>query len=59
MSTRRMAFLALTVVAASFPLYAQAPNPIAGWRCSGTCVRDSVVRSEGLASALPEAQLVR
>lgn len=52
MRTRRMAFLALTVVSASFPLDGQAPNPIAGWRCSGTCMRDSVVRSEGLASAL-------
>ena len=51
MSTRRMAFLAVTVVPAFFPLDAQAPNPIAGWRCWGTCVRDSVVRSEGLASA--------
>lgn len=52
MSTRRMAFLALTVVPAFFPLDAQAPNPIAGWRCSGTCMRDSVARSEGLASAV-------
>ena len=52
MSTRRMSFLALTVVTAFFPLDAQAPNPIAGWRCTGTCMRDSVVRSEGLASAM-------
>lgn len=52
MSSRCMAFLALTVVPALFPLGAQAPTPIAGWRCSGTCMRDSVIRSEGLASAM-------
>jgi hypothetical protein len=56
MTTRRTAVLALVVVPAFvgpalISLNAQAQSPIAGWRCAGTCVRDTAVRSEGLASA--------
>jgi hypothetical protein len=52
MSTRRMAVIALTLLPAFLSVDAQAPNPIAGWRCFATCMRDSVTRSEGLASAM-------
>jgi hypothetical protein len=52
MTTRRIALLALTAIPAFVCLDAQAQSPIAGWRCSGTCARDTVVRSEGLASAM-------
>lgn len=51
MNARTLAALALISAAVS-PVGAQGPDSIAGWRCSGTCARDTVVRHEGLASAM-------
>lgn len=51
MNARTLAVLALIATAVS-PIGAQQPDSIAGWRCFGTCARDTLIRHGGLASAM-------
>lgn len=52
MSTRLMFAGAAAAMCLTVSASAQVP---AGWRCSGTCVRDTIVRHEGVASAAVQA----
>jgi hypothetical protein len=51
MIARCIAVMTLALLPAVYSASAQDSTSIPGWRCSGMCTRDTVVRREGIASA--------